>query len=49
MYELHNQMMAGGTGAMSTTYGIVCLVFGLLVLTLLVLSIAALIKYLRKP
>lgn len=49
MNEMHNQMMADGGGAMMTTFGTVGIIVGLLVLIALVLSIAALIKYLRKP
>ena len=49
MNAFHNQMMGDGGGAMMTTFGIVWLITAVLVLVALVLSIAALIKYLRKP
>ena len=45
MNGMHNQMMAEGGGAMMVAFGTV----GLLVVVALVLSIAALVKYLRAP
>ena len=45
MNAMHDQMMADGGGAMMIGFSI----FGLLILVALLLSIAALFKYLRKP
>ena len=45
MNAVHDQMMSDGGGTMMIGFNI----FGVLILVALLLSIAALVKYLRKP